>query len=87
MRSIIVVRGGMTPSAKGGILDMAPKYVMEMFLETGCTLNGKIIGGACPTLGKNIGGACPTPWEEYWGSMSYPLGRILGCMSYPWEEY
>lgn len=39
MRSIIVVRGGMTPSAKGGILDMAPKYIMEMFLETELLIN------------------------------------------------
>eukprot|EP00116_Pleurobrachia_bachei_P011617 sb/3471879/ len=39
MRSIIVVRGGLTPSAKGGINDMAPKYHMETFFETELLIN------------------------------------------------
>lgn len=34
MRAIIVVQAGMTPSAKQAIVDMAPKYILEQFLES-----------------------------------------------------
>ncbi|KAK2170590.1 hypothetical protein NP493_1146g00029 [Ridgeia piscesae] len=32
-RAIIVVQTGMTPSAKQSLVDMAPKYILEQFLE------------------------------------------------------
>ena len=33
-RAIIVVQVGMTPSAKKSLADMAPKYILEHFLES-----------------------------------------------------
>lgn len=33
-RAIIVVQKGMTPSAKSSLTDMAPKYILEYFLES-----------------------------------------------------
>uniref|UniRef100_A0A914I5T1 DNA-directed RNA polymerases I, II, and III subunit RPABC1 n=1 Tax=Globodera rostochiensis TaxID=31243 RepID=A0A914I5T1_GLORO len=38
-RAIIVVQNGMTPSAKQAIVDMAPKYVLEHFLEAELMIN------------------------------------------------
>ncbi|XP_065069874.1 DNA-directed RNA polymerases I, II, and III subunit RPABC1 [Rhopilema esculentum] len=38
-RAIIVVQHGMTPSAKQALVDMAPKYILEQFLETELLVN------------------------------------------------
>ncbi|KAH7718079.1 RPB-5 protein [Aphelenchoides avenae] len=38
-RAIIVVQTGMTPSAKQAIVDMAPKYTLEQFLESELMVN------------------------------------------------
>ena len=38
-RAIIVVQEGMTPSAKQAMVDMAPKYTLEQFLETELMVN------------------------------------------------
>ncbi|KHJ86123.1 RNA polymerase Rpb5 domain protein [Oesophagostomum dentatum] len=38
-RAIIVVQSGMTPSAKQAIADMAPKYILEHFLESELMVN------------------------------------------------
>ncbi|MFH4976860.1 hypothetical protein AB6A40_003569 [Gnathostoma spinigerum] len=38
-RAIIVVQAGMTPSAKQAIIDMAPKYALEQFLEAELMVN------------------------------------------------
>lgn len=38
-RAIIVVQQGMTPSAKQSLIDMAPKYILEMFMEAELMIN------------------------------------------------
>ncbi|KAJ8978421.1 hypothetical protein NQ317_018324 [Molorchus minor] len=38
-RAIIVVQAGMTPSAKQSLVDMAPKYILEQFLESELLIN------------------------------------------------
>ena len=38
-RAIIVVQQGMTPSARQSLVDMAPKYILEMFLEAELMIN------------------------------------------------
>jgi len=38
-RAIVVVQVGMTPSAKTAIMDMAPKYVIEQFIEAELMVN------------------------------------------------
>jgi len=38
-RAIIVVQTGMTPSAKQSLVDMAPKYILEYFLESELLIN------------------------------------------------
>ncbi|KAI0207620.1 DNA-directed RNA polymerases I, II, and III subunit RPABC1 [Lamellibrachia satsuma] len=38
-RAIIVVQTGMTPSAKQSLVDMAPKYILEQFLEAELLVN------------------------------------------------
>ncbi|ESO01313.1 hypothetical protein HELRODRAFT_185710 [Helobdella robusta] len=38
-RAIIVVQQGMTPSAKQSLTDMAPRYILEMFLESELLIN------------------------------------------------
>ena len=38
-RAIIVVQNGMTPSAKQSLADMAPKYILEQFLESELLIN------------------------------------------------
>ncbi|XP_067938742.1 DNA-directed RNA polymerases I, II, and III subunit RPABC1-like [Watersipora subatra] len=38
-RAIIVVQTGMTPSAKQSLTDMAPKYILEQFLEAELVVN------------------------------------------------
>lgn len=38
-RAIIVVQQGMTPSAKQALTDMAPKYILEQFLESELYIN------------------------------------------------
>lgn len=38
-RAIIVVQVGMTPSAKQALTDMAPKYILEQFLEAELLIN------------------------------------------------
>lgn len=38
-RAIVVVQVGMTPSAKTAIMDMAPKYVIEQFVEAELMVN------------------------------------------------
>ena len=38
-RAIIVVQTGMTPSAKQALQDMAPKYILEQFLESELLIN------------------------------------------------
>ena len=38
-RAIIVVQMGMTPSAKQALGDMAPKYILEHFLESELLIN------------------------------------------------
>ncbi|CAO2641501.1 DNA-directed RNA polymerases I, II, and III subunit RPABC1 [Lemmus lemmus] len=38
-RALIVVQQGMTPSAKQSLLDMAPKYVLEQFLQQELLIN------------------------------------------------
>merc|ERR1712158_134408 len=38
-RAIIVVQAGMTPSAKQSLVDMAPKYILEQFLEAELLIN------------------------------------------------
>ncbi|XP_074594822.1 DNA-directed RNA polymerases I, II, and III subunit Rpb5 [Brevipalpus obovatus] len=38
-RAIIVVQMGMTPSAKQSLTDMAPKYILEQFLESELLIN------------------------------------------------
>lgn len=38
-RAIIVVQMGMTPSAKQSLVDMAPKYILEQFLESELLVN------------------------------------------------
>jgi len=38
-RAIIVVHAGMTLSAKQALVDMAPKYILEQFLETELLVN------------------------------------------------
>ena len=39
MRAIIVVQTGMTPSAKQALVQMAPKYILEQFIETELLIN------------------------------------------------
>ena len=39
MRAIIVVQAGMSPSAKQSLVDMAPKYILEYFLESELLIN------------------------------------------------
>jgi len=38
-RAIIVVQNGMSPSAKQSLVDMAPKYILEHFLEAELLIN------------------------------------------------
>ena len=38
-RAIIIVQTGMTPSAKQSLSDMAPKYILEQFLEAELLVN------------------------------------------------
>ena len=38
-RAIIIVQTGMTPSAKQSLFDMAPKYILEQFLEAELLVN------------------------------------------------
>jgi len=38
-KAIVVVQTGMTPSAKQALVDMAPKYMLEQFLETELLVN------------------------------------------------
>lgn len=38
-RAIIVVQSGMTPSAKQALVDMAPKYILEQFMEAELMIN------------------------------------------------
>ena len=38
-RAIIVVQTGMTPSAKTSLVDMAPKYTLEVFREAELMIN------------------------------------------------
>lgn len=38
-RAIIVVQQGMTPSAKQSLVDMAPKYMLEQFMEAELMIN------------------------------------------------
>lgn len=38
-RAIVVVQAGMTPSAKQSLVDMAPKYIVEQFLESELLIN------------------------------------------------
>lgn len=38
-RAIIIVQQGMTPSAKQALVDMAPKYILEQFLESELLIN------------------------------------------------
>ncbi|XP_037088184.1 DNA-directed RNA polymerases I, II, and III subunit RPABC1-like [Pollicipes pollicipes] len=38
-RAIIVVQAGMTPSAKQSLVDMAPKYILEQFMESELLIN------------------------------------------------
>ena len=38
-RAIIVVQQNMTPSARQAIVDMAPKYILEQFLESELLIN------------------------------------------------
>ena len=38
-RAVIVVQMGMTPSAKQSLVDMAPKYILEQFLESELLIN------------------------------------------------
>merc|ERR1712034_33778 len=38
-RAIIVVQTGMTPSAKQSLVDMAPMYILEQFLESELLIN------------------------------------------------
>lgn len=38
-RAIIVVQTGMTPSAKQSLVDMAPKYTLEVFREAELMIN------------------------------------------------
>uniref|UniRef100_A0A667YQM7 DNA-directed RNA polymerases I, II, and III subunit RPABC1 n=1 Tax=Myripristis murdjan TaxID=586833 RepID=A0A667YQM7_9TELE len=38
-RAIIVVQMGMTPSAKQSLVDMAPKYILEQFLQQELLIN------------------------------------------------
>ena len=38
-RAIIVVQTGMTPSAKQALVDMAPKYILEQFMEAELMIN------------------------------------------------
>ncbi|XP_052099722.1 DNA-directed RNA polymerases I, II, and III subunit RPABC1 [Mytilus californianus] len=38
-RAIIVVQIGMTPSAKQSLTDMAPKYILEQFIESELLIN------------------------------------------------
>ncbi|KAK7100525.1 DNA-directed RNA polymerases I, II, and III subunit RPABC1 [Littorina saxatilis] len=39
MRACIVVQTGMTPSAKQALVEMAPKYILEQFIETELLVN------------------------------------------------
>lgn len=39
MRAIIVVQLGMTPSAKQALVEMAPKYILEQFIESELLIN------------------------------------------------
>ena len=38
-RAIIIVQTGMTPSAKQALVDMAPKYILEQFMEAELMIN------------------------------------------------
>ena len=38
-RAIIIVQLGMTPSAKQALVDMAPKYILEQFMEAELMIN------------------------------------------------
>lgn len=38
-RAAIVVKQGMTPSAKQALMDMAPKYILEHFMEAELMIN------------------------------------------------
>ncbi|KAF0293079.1 DNA-directed RNA polymerases I, II, and III subunit RPABC1 [Amphibalanus amphitrite] len=38
-RAVIVVQAGMTPSAKQSLVDMAPKYILEQFMESELLIN------------------------------------------------
>ncbi|XP_076462748.1 DNA-directed RNA polymerases I, II, and III subunit RPABC1 [Babylonia areolata] len=39
MKAVIVVQTGMTPSAKQALVEMAPKYILEQFIETELLVN------------------------------------------------
>ncbi|KAF0882106.1 RPAB1 protein, partial [Crocuta crocuta] len=77
-RALIVVQQGMTPSAKQSLVDMAPKYILEQFLQQELLINitEHEVGapgiptqteGGCKGSGRQSCGACPR------------VGRRRGC--------
>lgn len=64
-RAIIVVQQGMTPSAKQALVDMAPKYILEQFMEAELMINitehevwEERGGGVCEGVGEGRESVC-----------------------------
>ncbi|XP_021567428.1 DNA-directed RNA polymerases I, II, and III subunit RPABC1 [Carlito syrichta] len=71
-RALIVVQQGMTPSAKQSLVDMAPKYILEQFLQQELLINiteHEVRGGQgrappAPALAAGGRGECRVPAAE-----------------------
>ena len=56
-RAIIIVQQGMTPSAKQALVDMAPKYILEQFMEAELMINiTEHEVCCCPPIGYIVAG-------------------------------
>ncbi|XP_077616766.1 LOW QUALITY PROTEIN: DNA-directed RNA polymerases I, II, and III subunit RPABC1 [Crocuta crocuta] len=61
-RALIVVQQGMTPSAKQSLVDMAPKYILEQFLQQELLINiteHELVPEHDP--GCSVSPVCPQP--------------------------
>lgn len=74
-RALIVVQQGMTPSAKQSLVDMAPKYILEQFLQQELLINitEHEVSGAGQ---RSEGGMIGLSWG--WGCSQSPLGWKAG---------
>lgn len=71
-RALIVVQQGMTPSAKQSLVDMAPKYILEQFLQQELLIN-------ITEHEVGLPGGVLTVWVPGWGQ---PLpGRLPGMQT------